>query len=57
MATGVPVYVVDRDAAERGIEPSELIDGVQSVSPSGIPALCDAHDLVWHWVSPRYNPD
>lgn len=49
MATGVPVYVVDRDAAERGIEPSELIDGVQSVSPSGIPALCDAHDLVWHW--------
>ena len=49
MAAGVDVYVVADDAAERGLEGSDLIDGVQAVGGGGVAALCDAHDAVWHW--------
>lgn len=46
---GVKVYVVEEDLAERGIESSDLIDGLTSVSRSGLAALLDGYDHVWHW--------
>ena len=49
MAAGVEVFVVAEDAADRGLAPAELVDGVQSVDRAGVAALCDAHEAVWHW--------
>ena len=49
MAAGVDVYVVTDDAAERGLESGDLVDGVKPVGRAGVAALCDDHDAVWHW--------
>ena len=49
MSSGVGVYIVDEDLAKRGIEEVELVGGLDHVSQREIAALCDAHDLVWHW--------
>ncbi len=46
---GVPVYVVEDDAIDRGIEPSDLIGGVQSVARSGVAKLFSDYDEIWHW--------
>src|SRR5262245_21748604 len=46
---GVRVFVVDEDLAERGIEPSELVDGVTSLARNGLAPLCSAYRHVWHW--------
>jgi len=46
---GVEVYIVDDDAAERGLERRDLISGVKSVARSGIPKLFASYDQVWHW--------
>lgn len=46
---GVTVYVVDEDVAERGLEKSELVSGVTSVSRAGLPKLMGEYDQIWHW--------
>jgi hypothetical protein len=46
---GIAVYIVDEDVAERGLEPSELITGLTSVSRAGLPKLLAGFDQVWHW--------
>ncbi|HZM14644.1 MAG TPA: DsrE family protein [Candidatus Krumholzibacteria bacterium] len=46
---GVPVYMVQEDAAERGIEPNECIDGVEKIPRAGIARLFAGYDQVWHW--------
>jgi hypothetical protein len=46
---GVEVLVVEDDCAERGLERSELIEGVKSVKKSGLPRLFDGYDQIWHW--------
>jgi intracellular sulfur oxidation DsrE/DsrF family protein len=46
---GVGVYVVEDDAAERGIERTDLVEGLQFVKRAGIPAMLAGYDLVWHW--------
>ena len=46
---GVPVYVVNEDAVERGLVEEELVSGVQHVSQSTLPQLLDQFDLIWHW--------
>jgi len=46
---GVRVLVCSDDLAERGIEPGELIDGVELVARSGIPALLGTYEHVWNW--------
>lgn len=47
--TGVEVFLVQEDAAERGIEPGELVEGVQSVSRKALPKLFAGYDRIWHW--------
>lgn len=47
--TGAGVYVVKDDVAERGIESSDLIDGLQPVSRAGVAKLLDTYEQVWHW--------
>ncbi len=46
---GVPVYLVEEDAKDRGLSDGELISGVKKVKRQGIPELIDQHDQVWHW--------
>lgn len=46
---GVPVYMLQEDALARGIEPSELIDGVDVIARGDMPALFGRYDQVWRW--------
>jgi intracellular sulfur oxidation DsrE/DsrF family protein len=46
---GVEVYVVEDDVAVRGLERSELIDGVKPVSRAGVAKLFGGYDQIWHW--------
>jgi len=46
---GVPVYVVEDDAIDRGIEPSDLIEGIKPVARGGMAKLLGEYDEIWHW--------
>lgn len=46
---GVPVYLVQEDAQERGLTDGDFISGVRKVSRKELPSLVDQHDQVWHW--------
>lgn len=46
---GAKVYVVADDVAERGLERTDLIEGLERVSRAGIAPLCADYDQVWHW--------
>ena len=46
---GVDVYIIEEDLAERGIEASSLIDGLKTVSKSGVAELISGYDHAWHW--------
>lgn len=46
---GVDVFLVEEDAAERGIERGEMIEGLKTVSRAALPKLLSAYDQIWHW--------
>jgi intracellular sulfur oxidation DsrE/DsrF family protein len=46
---GVDVYVVEDDAAERGLERSDFVAGVKPVARAGLPKLFGGYDQIWHW--------
>lgn len=46
---GVSVFVVEDDLRERGIERSEVIDGVKLVARSAVPGLFGSYEQIWHW--------
>lgn len=46
---GVDVYFVEDDAAERGLERNELIDGLKPVKRGGLARLFGEYDQIWHW--------
>ena len=46
---GAKVYLVADDAADRGLEGTDLVDGLERVPRQGIAALCANYDQVWHW--------
>jgi len=45
----IPVYVISEDLAERGIESSELVPGVQLLSRTALPGMFAEYALVAHW--------
>jgi hypothetical protein len=45
----IPVYIIEEDMAERGIERSDLVPGVKLVSRTILPSLFAEHALVSHW--------
>jgi len=45
----IPVYVIAEDLADRGIERSELVPGVQLLSRMELPGLFTEFALVTHW--------
>jgi hypothetical protein len=46
---GVPVYLVEEDAVERGIEPSELLGGMRTVARGELAGLYAQFDQIWQW--------
>ncbi len=46
---GVEILAVQEDLTERGLGETRLIDGVETISRSGLAKLLDRHDHVWHW--------
>jgi hypothetical protein len=46
---GVPVYLVEEDAKERGILPGDRLATVEAVRRDSVAKLFAAHDLVCHW--------
>ena len=45
----IPVYVIAEDLADRGIDSSELVPGVQLMSRTALPDLFDEYPVVSHW--------
>jgi sulfur relay (sulfurtransferase) DsrF/TusC family protein len=45
----IPVYVISEDLADRGIEQSELVSGVQLLSRTALPELLAGYEVVSHW--------
>jgi len=48
-ATGVEVFVVEDDLEERGLDRSDLVEGVTTITRKEIVPLCARHDYVWRW--------
>ncbi|TMA11967.1 MAG: hypothetical protein E6J89_06225 [Deltaproteobacteria bacterium] len=46
---GVPVYLVEEDAEERGLSGADLIPGAKKIKRKELPELIDQYDQVWHW--------
>ena len=49
VGTGIEVYVVEEDIADRGLGNAAFVDGIQRVSRAGIPAVMGKHDQIWYW--------
>ncbi len=49
IAKGIPVYILEEDAWERGLDDLELLSGVQKISREDLPHLFDQYDQIWHW--------
>jgi sulfur relay (sulfurtransferase) DsrF/TusC family protein len=49
MDVGAKVYVTTDDVAERGLERTDLIGGLEPISRSRIAKLCADYDQIWHW--------
>ena len=45
----IPVYIVEEDLSERGIDRKELVPGVKFLTRAALPALFAEHALVSHW--------
>jgi len=45
----IPVYVVEEDLADRGIERNQLVPGVKLLSRKALPALFAEYEIVSHW--------
>lgn len=46
---GVPVHILEEDVAERGLERTDLIDGLKPISREDVAGLVDQFDKIWHW--------
>ena len=46
---GVEVLYVREDAADRGLDGGDLIDGPRPLARAEIAKLFDSHDNIWHW--------
>lgn len=49
VAKGIDVFIVEDDVAARGIERTELVEGLKPVSRGGLPKLLAGYDQIWHW--------
>jgi sulfur relay (sulfurtransferase) DsrF/TusC family protein len=49
MDLGAKVYVTTDDVAERGLERTDLIGGLEPISRSRMAKLYGDYDQIWHW--------
>lgn len=49
MGKGATVFLVKDDAAERGLEGTDFIDGVKAVGRADLAELYDGYDQIWRW--------
>lgn len=49
MDKGVPVYALQEDLEQRGIEPVDLVDGVHILAKASLPEFLNGYDRLWHW--------
>jgi len=49
IAKQVEVHVVADDLAERGLESTDLIPGLKTISRANVAGLLAAYDQVWRW--------
>ena len=49
IAAGVTTYVVQEDLEERGINRSEIAQGISMIGRAQVADLFDSHDSIWHW--------
>lgn len=49
VAAQIPTYIVSEDLEDRGIQQTELADGLNIISRSELADLYDSHDSIWHW--------
>jgi len=45
----IPVFVIEEDLAERGIERRDLVAGVELLSRRALPVLFAEYEVVSHW--------
>ena len=45
----IPVYIIEEDLAERGIERSTLVPGLKFLSRAAMPGLFAQYEIVSHW--------
>lgn len=46
---GVEVLLIEDDVATRGVDRSDLINGIKLISRAELLRLIRSHDQVWHW--------
>jgi len=46
---GIGVYIVQDDVRSRGIDKSDLIDGLKPVPSADVARLFAGYDRIWHW--------
>ncbi len=46
---GAKVFLVQDDAAERGLEPNEFVPGTTPIARAALPKLFADFDQVWRW--------
>jgi sulfur transfer complex TusBCD TusB component (DsrH family) len=46
---GVAVYAVEEDLMARGLQPDELVPGLERVKNDALAGLFASYDQVWHW--------
>jgi hypothetical protein len=49
LAKGVALYAVDDDVAARGLERTDLVDGIKGISRGNLPAFFAGYDQIWRW--------
>lgn len=47
--TGVRVFIVEDDLEARGVERSDLVEGVTTIPRNAVAKLCAGYNQVWHW--------
>lgn len=47
--SGVPVYIIEEDLADRGLQQKPIIQGVQTIARQNLPALYEQADQIWQW--------
>ena len=49
VADGVPVWMVEEDCAERGVDPASCVEGVRPIGREAVVGLLEEFDQIWSW--------